>query len=159
DLPYLLGRVLTFCHLADSTVQFSEGLFNLKLPTILATNELGNLSRWVQVGPPSAKKLKRALNLSPQPDIRVYFTNSDEVQQFTHELRGSKQNWIKEVSFLQFEDGFLELLAEEVGYCPDWAVTFIDESVYINVDNRDFHAGLTQIDIWHEYQKALRTHS
>ncbi len=156
DLPYLLGRILTLCHLACRDATFTEGLSNPKLPTIVTHDAIGNVSQWAQVGAVTAKKLKKALNMSPLPDTRVYFTSSEEVARFTHELRGSKQNWIKDANFFQFEDGFLEILAAEIGIASDWSVTFIDEAVYLNIDERDYHASLADIDIWNEYQKALQ---
>ena len=104
---YPFGRIFAYAHSWTPSLQFTQGLFDEKEPTIEARNEIDELSQWIQVGLCERKKLERTLKSSPKCKHRMYFLSRDEVHRFCFFLKGSKTNWVERVEFFLFDSKFL----------------------------------------------------
>ncbi|WP_045859198.1 YaeQ family protein [Teredinibacter purpureus] len=70
----MMARVLAFCLHAQEFLEFTKGLSTPETPDIWAKSLDGNTTLWVEVGEPSADKLKKATRIADE--VWVYTFNS-----------------------------------------------------------------------------------
>ncbi len=74
SLARMMARVLAFCLNAEDTLSFTKGLSEPDEPDIWARSLDGQLATWIDVGEPSAERIKKATRISPR--VSVYSFNS-----------------------------------------------------------------------------------
>lgn len=165
----LRSKVLFFLHCYSENLEFSEGLFSPEFPTFFRRDVVGNLLTWGQVGRIEKKKLRLALSdrvdfleggsVPVSTEYRVYFESDDQLNHFCHELRGSKSNWVDEILFFRgiFPDS--DFFEAPLPSRSNWIVSIIDDVVYIDDGSQEYHANITPLDIWNEYQLTLKVHA
>lgn len=156
SLEHLNGRVLAFAHSYQEGLDFSQGLFEEKEPTIWKKDILGKVAVWLQIGVPDRRKLERALKQNPRGDFRIYFYEPAQIEAFCWMLRGSKTNWVEPIAFHQIDPVLLEELAQHDVSSSSWDLTILDSTVYLNVNGRDYVSEIQPIDIWEEFQIAIQ---
>jgi uncharacterized protein YaeQ len=70
----MMVRVLAFCINAQERLEFTRGLSAIEDPDIWARSLDEQLSLWIDVGEPTAERIKKATRLSPI--VKVYSFNS-----------------------------------------------------------------------------------
>jgi uncharacterized protein YaeQ len=151
----LVGRVLSYCHSYCEELTFTRDLFDTSEPTLLATDVTGEVLRWIQLGCPELKKLKKALRAGPQCDYRVYFYSPKQIDQFCQYMKGSKSNWIDSCHFFKIRQNSLEELAEMLELKNSWGVTVVDNTMYISVGEQVFEIGIEPLNMWKFFQEYV----
>jgi uncharacterized protein YaeQ len=152
---HLYARLIAFLHAYREGLEFSQGVSEPREPAIWQQDEIGNILTWIEIGTPEKRKLELSLKQHPKSEHRVYFYQQDDLSRFCHMLRGSKANWIKKVLFYTLPQDLLLQLEGLDTSSPHWSVSFIDDRVYLQVNDHDLEASIVQIDIWDEYQQSL----
>lgn len=70
----MMARVLAFCINAQERLEFTKGLSAIEEPDIWLRSLDEQISLWIDVGEPTAERIKKATRLSPQ--VKVYSFNS-----------------------------------------------------------------------------------
>jgi uncharacterized protein YaeQ len=155
SLHHFYARMIAFLNEYCQDLEFTQGLFDPKLPTAWHREITGEVRRWIQVGVPDKKKLEMALRCGVDATYHVYFYASEQIEHFCHHLRGSKTNWVAPFTFYLIDPSLLEALVPLERSSPEWTATFIDSHLYLTVDDQELDAPLIEIDIWRAYQDTL----
>lgn len=68
----MMVRLLAFCLYADETISFGRGLSAEGEPALFDLNEAGDIGRWIEVGCPDNKTLRRAAGKSDDVVVLAY---------------------------------------------------------------------------------------
>lgn len=156
NFAYLHKRLLTYLFLYEVGLEFSEGFFDLKQPTIWSKDLIGNLTNWIQVGLPDKKKISNAVKQHSKCNFTTVFLNEEEIYSFCHFLKGSTENWIEKVNFYL-------LSAEELDEFLNFdkmshrlvANIFADTLYLINEEEITLEVKFSTVDIWNYFQKSI----
>lgn len=158
SLEHLYARVIALGHSYEPGLEFSQGLFEEKEPTIWKRDLLGQPEIWIQLGVPDRKKLERVLKAHPHAIIRIYFWEPEQLDAFCWMLRGSRTNWVEQIQFYSIEERLLSDLAQNEKSSSSWNMTFMDSTLYLSTENGDFTSTMEPIDIWDAFQVAIQNH-
>lgn len=154
-LSFLITRLLTYCHVYAESVEFTQGLYDLKQPTLIEKDSLGSLVQWIDVGGADAKKLERSLRTDPECKHSIYFETEEQITKFCHHLKGSKTNWIKSSEFYKWDQEFTTEIAEDFPARPIWQISFIDSSVYLDTGSKELTCLLEPLNMWAYFQETI----
>jgi uncharacterized protein YaeQ len=155
SLEHLYARMLAYAHCYRAEQSFTQGLFEPKEPTIWKKDIIGEVLLWIQLGVPEKRKLEVSLRSAPSAEHRIYFYEPEQIPEFCHMLRGSKTNWVKDISFFKISDEFLGRLAPLNHSSPTWQATFVDNHLYLVCDGTELETDIIPVNIWEEYQASL----
>ena len=155
SLEHLYARVIAYAHSYEEGIEFTQGMFEEKEPTIWKRSLLGETELWLQVGLPERRKLERAMKHSPKGKFEIYFYDHEQAHEFCWMLRGSKENWVEPIFFYEINSSVLREMAEHEQSSSNWEVSFIDSAMYLHVDGRDYVSEITRMDIWDEFQHTI----
>ncbi|MCB0353103.1 MAG: YaeQ family protein [Bdellovibrionales bacterium] len=154
---HVVSRTLALAHSAPLRPHFSQGLFEPKEPTFSSFNEIGNETLWGEVGIPTVKKLRKARSIHPVPQLRVYFYETPQIDQFCHLLRGSKENWIAPFTFFLLDPALIDRICEkEWDNTKRWDIVFLEDRIYLEINGSSDEGSLLSLDMWSEFQRSLR---
>ena len=154
SLRHLYARVLTLCHAFREGMEFTTD--DHAAPGLIAFDSLGIQTTWISVGCPSEKNVHRALKNTTLSDLRIYFYNDQQILEFCRYLRGAKENWAGRIRFWRLEETLLDQLEESAPTSEDWAITIVDASIYLTLNNLEFVSSISEIDIWQHFQGTIR---
>ena len=137
-------------------LEITPGMFEPKLPTLIAKDLLGDTTRWIQVGTTEREKNQRDLRHWKEAEFRVYFTTESEIERFCHHLRGSTTNWVEKVKFFSFDPEFLSVSAELLESSSKWELTFTDDALYGTFNGTELETVIEPVDIWARYQHSIQ---
>ena len=152
---YFLARVIAYSTDFQDGLKFSRGLFESKEPTLWKHSEIEELLIWTEVGLPEISKLERALRHHPTAKFSFYFYAPEQIDQFCYHLRGSKTNWVKDISFYLIDPIFLEKLAPHLKTSNKWQITVTEGDLYLTVNNEALETQVAPVDIWSRFQMSL----
>ncbi len=155
SLEHLFARMIAFLHAHQEGLAFSQGLFDIKAPTMWSKDITGELITWVQVGVPERKKLETALRAGQSPEYHVYFYEPEQIRAFCQQLRGSKSNWVEPIQFYSIDPLLLDSLVPLIRSSPEWNITFVDSHIYLTCDGVELESDILSVDIWSAYQDSL----
>jgi len=157
SLRHLFARMLAYTHCYEPGLEFSQGLYEPKQPTMWKKDVLGKLLIWAEVGVPEKKKLQHAVREHREGTRHViYFYEQGHVEDFCHScLRGSSSNWAAPIEFYEIDLERLGEAVELLGTRTSWEETFVDEVLYLVMNGREFETTVSQVDIWQRYQSAI----
>lgn len=157
SLEHLYARVLAYAHAFKPEQVFSQGLFDLKEPTIWEKDVLGEVLSWVYVGVPEHKVLEAALRTCPLATFRIYFHRDDQIDRLCYLMKGSRSAWLSRIAFYRFQESFLQNLVPFDSSSPSWILTFVDDEVYLAFNGQEFQSSLTRLDMSREFQRWLQS--
>lgn len=152
---HLYARLIAYLHAYRPGLQFTRGISEPREPSIWYKDELGNVLAWIQIGVPDKRKLELSLKQNAGAEHRVYFYQEGDVERFCHYLRGSKTNWVKDVQFFTLPTELLRTLEEHESSSPSWNVSFIDDRMYMTINDYDLESTISPVDIWSAFQASL----
>lgn len=136
----MMARVLAFCMNAQEGLSFTKGLSAVEEPDIWARTLDGRLSLWIDMGEPTADRIKKATRLCPE--VKVYSFNFKSQGWWTKNQDAF--NGLK-ASVFRFQWTGIQVLAEMVTRTMDLSVTISDNIVYISGKNGDCEVSWTQL--------------
>jgi len=122
----MMVRVLAFCLNTDERLSFAKGLSEATEPDIWAHTLDGQISLWIDVGEPSADRMKKATRLAQA--VHVYSFNSKS-NSWWNLVRGQCAGL--GVSVVQFEFEAIQALAKMIQRTMSFSVTISDSSAYL----------------------------
>ena len=126
----MMARVMAFCLNAQEYLVFTKGLSAVEEPDIWARTLDDRLVLWIDVGEPSADRIKKATRLSPT--VRVYSFNSKSDTWWAQSQ--AKFNELA-ASFFQFQWGSIQSLAALVKRTMDLSVTITGDTAYVAAES------------------------
>jgi uncharacterized protein YaeQ len=152
---HFYARIIAYTHAYRSGIEFTQSISESKDATIGCRDEIGILQLWVHVGAPAKRTLELSLKQHADAEHRIYFYDTHDIALFCHHLRGSSTNWVESVLFYRIAPDLLESLIEHESSSPRWNISFIDDRLYLTVDEVELESEITPVDIWSEFQRSL----
>lgn len=152
---HLIARVVAYSYTWSEGLEFSEGLFQPKDPTIKTTNVIGEIERWIEIGCPDMDKVERALRYHPAADFLIFFYEQQQIAKFCDYLRGSKSNWAEKIKFFSISSAALEKLGQDLPSSSRWIVTFTDGYFFVANDGNDVEGQIEPLNIWQLFQQTI----
>jgi uncharacterized protein YaeQ len=140
SMTQVVLRVLAYCLFQrpdiSDTLQFTVGPADRDCPDLWAHNLIGQPIEWIVCGQPDADELRHVLQHQRQAAVRVLFGSDVDREQFFHQVRSLRRRvpGIETVDFRQVSADLIEHLARHEWDRQRWAVTFVEDHVYIDAD-------------------------
>lgn len=131
-LERMMVRVLAFCLNAEEALSFTKGLSAVEEPDIIARDLSDSTTLWIDVGEPSADRIKKATRVSEQVKVFSFNSKSDIWWQQNNSNFSSLN-----VSVFQINWDEAKSLAKLVQRTMDFAVTISEDSIYFSSDAGD----------------------
>lgn len=154
-LEHLYARVIAYAHSFDTKIEFTAGIFDRKLPSLQKKDLLGEVSLAIEIGEIDPEKIHKALRRKPHPHYRIYFYDEAQIAKFCHEMRGSTTNWIVDTEFFAIPFDFLTSITQFEKSSSSWVFTFVDNTLYLSVDDNALSTELAPLDMWAKFQESL----
>ncbi|MFT5114269.1 MAG: hypothetical protein ACI8P9_003605 [Parasphingorhabdus sp.] len=126
----MMARVVAFCLNAEENLVFSKGLSDTEEPDIWARTLDDQISLWIDIGEPSAERIKKATSLSTIVKVYSFNTKSDVWWEL-----GQKKFKVLNASFFRFKWKDIQQLAELQQRTMNISVTIEDNSAYIATES------------------------
>ena len=133
-------------------------------PRISTVAPEGYYELWADVGRASPRALRAASRLRhtghtyPPPAIYHFFYEDEQLAPLLSALRGSTENWVNEIHFINLDAALLEQLIDHETTSQQWSFTMPDDqTLYLDVDGAFFSSSITEISIWDTFQQSLKS--
>jgi len=131
-LERMMARVMAFCLNADPELCFTKGLSEVEQPDIWHKSLEQDILLWIDVGEPTAERLKKAARSAKQ--VKVYSFNAKSSTWWQQLPSKSKQ---LPIIFWQFDWQEITRLASFVERTMDMSVTITEQSAYVTTSNNE----------------------
>ena len=122
----MVARALAFCLNAQPDLSFTKGLSAIEEPDIWVKLMDDTIDLWIDVGEPSADRVKKASRQAGSVMVYSFNSKSDVWwDQLKSKLKFSN------VSIMRFDYSQIETLASHLERTSDWSVTITGQSAYI----------------------------
>ncbi len=128
----MMVRVLAYCLNACDELAFTKGLSTPETPDVWAKSLDDQINLWIEVGEPSADKIKKATRQSKR--VKVYSFNSKSDVWWAQE---QKKLSALDVTVIQFPWADIQPLVELISRTINMSVTITGDSIFLNTDNGD----------------------
>jgi uncharacterized protein YaeQ len=126
----MMARVMAFCINAQEKLIFSRGISAPDEPDIWAHTLDGNLSLWIDVGEPTAERIKKASHIAKAVKIYSFNTKSGVWWE-----QGRPRFSELSAAIFQFDWDSIKTLAALVQRTMEMSVTITGESAYVATDS------------------------
>jgi uncharacterized protein YaeQ len=127
----MMARVLAYCLNASEGLEFASGLSTNDEPDIWQKSLDGRILKWIEVGEPSAERLRKASHTAKQ--VRVYSFNTKSELWWS---RSAEVIRAARVHAVQFDWEGLAELATSIQRTLGLSVTIVDQSALIATDTK-----------------------
>lgn len=139
----MMARVLAFCINAhQGELIFTRGLSAIEEPAIWGHSLDGQINLWIDVGEPSADRIKKSARLASR--VRVYSFNSKSDVWWRQEI---KQKVNAKTSVFQFEWSRIQTLALLLDRTMNMAVIITDNSAYIATEKGECEVSWKELQV------------
>ncbi len=136
----MMVRVLAYCLNLEEGLEFTRGLSDTEEPDLLQRSLDDRLLKWIEVGEPSAERLRKARNVSERVLVYTFNSKSDI---WWRQIEADAQRL--QTSVFQFDWDAMRQLAELVGRNTSMSVTVTDGSLYIATDAAALETSLREL--------------
>ncbi len=132
NVERMMARIVAYCLNAQEYLTLTKGLSVVEEPDIWVKSLDDQINLWVEVGEPSADKIKKATRQSKQ--VKVYSFNSKSDVWWRQE---QKKLSALDVTIIQFPWAEIQQLVELISRTVNISVTITGDSIFLNADNGD----------------------
>ncbi|MDM7858786.1 YaeQ family protein [Thiopseudomonas acetoxidans] len=131
-LERMMVRVVAYCLNAQEHITFTKGLSMVEEPDIWVKTLDDQIALWVDVGEPTADRIKKASRIAT--GVKVYSFNSKS--NVWWEQNKNKLHPFKNVQFYQFDWQQIQTLASLTERTMNWSLSISGDTVYIAAENQ-----------------------
>ncbi len=130
----MMVRLLAWVLFAGDKTEFGRGLSTEGEPAVYETNDAGDIARWIEVGCPDIKTLRKAAGKSE--DVVVLAYDEARIEPWWQSRKGDMSK-IDKLSVRWISDTDLEKLADMAGRNMKFAATVQDGVVWLADDSHN----------------------
>ena len=130
----MMVRLLAWLMFAGDKTEFGRGLSTEGDPAVYETNDAGDIARWIEVGCPDIKTLRKAAGKSE--DVVVLAYDEARIEPWWQSRKGDMSK-IDKLSVRWISDDDLEKLADMAGRNMKFAATVQDGVVWLADDSHN----------------------
>ena len=105
----MMVRILAFALNASDALEFTKGLSTDDVPDLWEKSLTGEIQHWIEIGQPSAKRVKKACNQSNKVSVYTFSGHSAEVWRQQNKADFARQTKLR---LIDFPDGQLTELTQ-----------------------------------------------
>lgn len=125
---YLVTRLLAYCLEYEEGIAFGDGLSTADTPAVLVRDLTGRVTRWIEVGLPSAERVHRGSKLAGRAAI---YTHRD-LRQVLAQLDGQGVHRAAEIPVYAFERTVVDAIAAALDRRVELTINVMDGHAYID---------------------------
>ena len=130
----MMARIVAYALNAQENLSLTKGLSVVEEPDIWLKTLDDQVKLWIDIGEPSADRIKKSSRLASE--VRVYSFNS---KSDTWWEQGKSQFQVfKNVKFYQFNWQHIQELSQMVERNMDWSMSISDDTIYVSTENETF---------------------
>ena len=95
----MMVRILAFALNASERLEFTKGLSTDDVPDLWEKSLTGDIQHWIEIGQPSAKRVKKACNQSEKVSIYTFSGHSAEVWRRQNKAEFARQTRLAIIDF------------------------------------------------------------
>ena len=138
----MMVRLLAWALYAGEHTEFGRGLSTDDEPAVYETNEAGDIARWIDVGCPDVKALRKAAGKSEDVVVLAY---DESRYQAWWQARKGELGKIGKLTVRSISDESLEKLADMAGRNMKIAVTVQDGVVWMADDSHNIEISVATL--------------
>ncbi len=128
--PYLLTRLLAFVlNEREFLEMVAEGLSDPDAPAVRAVTPGGDITLWIEVGNPSARKLHKAAKAARQVLVYTY----KDPEPLLKDIRENKVFHAESIGIWSIDQKFLQAVAAKLERKNAWGIMVNDGSLTVSV--------------------------
>jgi len=127
SMPHMLARVLAYCLAFEPGIELGPGLCVAEEPAVRVRDPHGNVTKWIDVGTPSAERLHRACKAVPR--VAVFTHHAPEL--LRREALRSRIHRVEHVEAFALSPSFLDALGAHVERHTHVEVTATEGQLYV----------------------------
>ena len=125
----MMVRILAFCINAQENLSFTKGLSTENEPEIWAKTLDDRITLWIDVGEPTAERIKKATRIAKE--VKVYsFNSKSDIWWKKEQSKFLNLN----VSIFRFERKKIEVLTKLLQRTSDMSVTITNNSAFVTTE-------------------------
>jgi uncharacterized protein YaeQ len=137
---FLLTRVIAYALNYESGLEFTNGLQTPDEPAIKLLGSNGNISKWIDIGNPSARRLHKASKAADQ--VRIYTYKDPE--NLKREIAGESIHRADQIEVFSLDSKFIESLAAILKRDNSWAVIYNEGELVISANEESLIGAVTR---------------
>ncbi len=132
NLARMMARIVAYCLNMQDNITFTKGLSQVDEPDIWVKTLDDQITLWIDMGEPSADRIKKSSRLAPQ--VKVYSFNSKS-DTWWEQTKNKVQQFSK-VKFYQFDWSQVQALATFAQRNMHWSLSISGDTVYIAAEDQ-----------------------
>jgi uncharacterized protein YaeQ len=125
---YLVTRLLAYCLEYEEGIAFGDGLSTADTPAVLVRDLTGRITRWIEVGMPSAERLHRGSKLAGRAAV---YTHRD-LRQVLSQLEGRGVHRAADIPVYALDRAVVDALAGALDRRVELTINVMDGHAYID---------------------------
>ena len=124
---YLVTRLLAYCLEYEDGIAFGDGVSTADEPAVLVRDLTGRITRWIEVGMPSAERVHRGHKLAGRAAV---YTHRD-LRQVLAQLEGQGVHRAADIPVFGLERAVIETLAASLDRRTALTLNVMDGQLYV----------------------------
>lgn len=139
-MAHVVLRLLAYCLFyrddLSQGLRFAPGPADRDRPDLWTHDLAGRPVEWIVCGDPDAEELRHVLKHQRQAAVRVLFGSEQGPDTFFHHVRSLRRRvpGLESVDFRQISAELVDRLAEREQERQRWAVTLVEDHLYVDAD-------------------------
>jgi uncharacterized protein YaeQ len=136
----MLVRIFAFCLNNTPRLTFTKGLSDQEEPDVWEISDIGDITTWIEVGEPSAERVKKASRKSKQTHVYAFNEKSDSwFSKNQHAFRELS------VSITQFDFAPIEALVSGLQRTNDLSLMISGQSMFASLGEVSSEVTMTEL--------------
>jgi uncharacterized protein YaeQ len=142
SIHFLLMRAIAYCLSYEEGIAFGRGLSAADEPAVWVKDRQGTVTRWIDVGSPSAERLHKASKSAGR--VAVFTHHDPEV--LLKQLRGQKIHRREELEIFSVGATFLDAVASAIDRNARFALVRNEGELYVTIETKSFTGRLVRCE-------------
>lgn len=138
-VEYLVTRLLAYCLEFEAGIAFGDGLSTPDAPAVLVRDLTGRITKWIEVGMPSAERVHRGHKLAGRAAIYTH----RELRQVLAQLDGQGVYRAENVPVYALDRTLVDPMAAAFDRRTSWTCNVIDGVLYVEGPGGSLSTSLT----------------
>lgn len=143
SVPYMLARVLAYGLSWEQGIELGPGLGEADEPAVRVRDPYGNVTKWIDVGTPSAERMHRASKAVSRVAV---FTHHDP-ELLRREASRSRIHRVERIEVFSLDPRFLDALGAHVERHTKVEVTATEGQLYVKAGGQTLETTLERLSL------------
>lgn len=140
----MIARIMAYCLNAQDELSFSKGLSDVDEPDLWVRTMDEQTSLWIDVGEPSAERIKKSTRLAKHVKVYSFNSKSDVWWQ-----QGQSKFAMLNADIIRFDCNQIVAISAMLSRTMDLSVTITGQSAYVTSDKGDVELHWENLQIKH----------